>query len=162
MRKLAWTFAARIGDNYQIRLTRPINEGLLKTHLNLLRKNCYQMPQMSFLVSNNHSKVQKQHSNMHLLNCTHIAYRTKEKNIKRTSNKHILMLPESSEVKAATRLTPSKYSSQMRQRNMIEEITQQQRTVVFCPSQTFIYSLWLIFRSQVYNIQWRMFQMCGW
>ena len=31
MRKLAWTFAARIGDKYQIRLTRPIYQGTLNT-----------------------------------------------------------------------------------------------------------------------------------
>ena len=29
MRRLAWTFAARIGDKYQIRLTRPILQGII-------------------------------------------------------------------------------------------------------------------------------------
>ena len=36
MRRLAWTFAARIGDKYQIRLTRPICSVYVYTSLHLL------------------------------------------------------------------------------------------------------------------------------
>ena len=41
MRRLAWTFAARIGDKYQIRLTRPTYSTCTWWTVHLIRNRCY-------------------------------------------------------------------------------------------------------------------------
>ena len=55
MRRLAWTFAARIGDKYQIRLTRPNYQSIFQDGcMTIVHLNCFLLQLLSFEWEQNH------------------------------------------------------------------------------------------------------------
>ena len=67
MRRLAWTFAARIGDKYQIRLTRSIFI-LINGAMILCRNNSW--PKRHFAEIWHKSRTIQAHWNIHVVTCT--------------------------------------------------------------------------------------------